>query len=187
MPQIEANHSPSSGEGSQIKSLSSPSSEVNRALSEKPRQVHWKNVDTSEHWSDMCLLGYTPMDDMHREFYDLVGLLLNCDERSVHGAIVAFEAHLRSHFEQEDKWMIESNFPPRDCHIDEHAAVLKSMTEIREALHAGRVGVASVKDFAQHVLRWFPGHADYLDSALAAWMCKRSYGGTPVVMRRSTR
>jgi hypothetical protein len=29
-----------------------------------------------------------------------------------------------------------------------------------------------------------PGHADYLDSALAAWMSKQIDGGKPVVLRR---
>jgi len=27
-------------------------------------------------------------------------------------------------------------------------------------------------------------HADYLDSALAIWMCKRQFGGTTVIMGR---
>ncbi|KWT98735.1 hypothetical protein APY03_0047 [Variovorax sp. WDL1] len=27
-------------------------------------------------------------------------------------------------------------------------------------------------------------HADYLDSALAAWMCKQQFGGKPVVLHR---
>ena len=38
------------------------------------------------------------------------------------------------------------------------------------------------RDFAAELERWFPGHADYLDSALAAWMCKRQFGGKPVVL-----
>ena len=32
---------------------------------------------------------------------------------------------------------------------------------------------------------WFPGHADYLDSALSHWMCKLRWGGKPVVIRRN--
>jgi hypothetical protein len=35
------------------------------------------------------------------------------------------------------------------------------------------------------LFEWFPGHADYLDSALAAWMTKQTMGGKPVVFRRS--
>jgi hypothetical protein len=44
-----------------------------------------------------------------------------------------------------------------------------------------------VHDFAGYLFEWFPGHADYLDSALAAWMTKRRFGGKPVVLRRSVK
>jgi len=33
-------------------------------------------------------------------------------------------------------------------------------------------------------VKWFPGHATHLDSALAQWMFKREHGGKPVVFRR---
>ena len=72
--------------------------------------------------------------------------------------------------------------PIWDCHIDEHAAVLRSVHEVREVLAKG--DVANCRRLADELARWFPGHADYLDSALAAWMCKRLYGARPVVLRR---
>ena len=31
---------------------------------------------------------------------------------------------------------------------------------------------------------WFPGHADYMDSALATWLVKKSHDGRPLVLRR---
>jgi hypothetical protein len=45
-------------------------------------------------------------------------------------------------------------------------------------------GVELVHDFAIHLFQWFPGHADYLDSALVAWISKKTYSGKPVVLRR---
>ena len=39
---------------------------------------------------------------------------------------------------------------------------------------------------AQALADWFPGHATYLDSALAHWMFHRRFGGKPVVIHRST-
>lgn len=135
-------------------------------------------------WSDAHLLGFAAMDALHREFFDVTRDLLESDESSVLAAIAAFEDHARRHFGQEDEWMRSTGFPPRDCHIDEHAAVLHSTLEVRLAIEQGQAGPALVHDFAHHLLDWFPGHADYLDSALSAWMCKRSYGGQPVVLRR---
>ncbi|MEO7402205.1 MAG: hemerythrin, partial [Burkholderiales bacterium] len=47
---------------------------------------------------------------------------------------------------------------------------------------AGEIDAA--RRLAKELRDWFPGHAQHLDSALAHWMFKRSYGGKPVVLRR---
>lgn len=135
-------------------------------------------------WSDARLLGFRPMDDTHEEFYRVVQALLICDASTMLAALKAFERHAVSHFEQEDQWMRSTDFPPRDCHIDEHEAVLKSTREVIEMVESGQGGETLVHDFAIHLFQWFPGHADYLDSALAAWMSKRALGGKPIVLRR---
>lgn len=140
--------------------------------------------DTSFIWSDARLLGFKPMDETHEEFFLVAFKLLTCDEAGAPKALEDFEAHAVSHFGQEEEWMVSTGFPPRDCHMDEHAAVLKSTREVREAFTSGQAGLELVHDFAMHLFQWFPGHADYLDSALAAWMAKRTYGGKPVVLRR---
>lgn len=144
-----------------------------------------RKSDTSMVWSDARLLGFTPMDDVHEEFYELALRLVTCTDANAFAAIEEFEKHAVSHFEQEDEWMRTTNFPPRDCHIDEHAAVLKSVREVKAAVAAGQVDADVVHDFGVHLFGWFPGHADYLDSALAAWMTKQTMGGKPVVLRRT--
>lgn len=134
-------------------------------------------------WTDALLLGYPEMDVEHREFVELVGRLQSSPDEELGRHLTAFEAHARRHFGTEDAWMEDTGFPPRDCHQKEHAAVLQSLEEV-QALHTafGRCDV--VRSFADELARWFPGHADYLDSALAAWMSKRRHGGRPVVLRR---
>lgn len=142
--------------------------------------------DTSLVWSDARLLGFTQMDDVHKEFYKVALQLVTCTEATAAAAIDEFEQHAVSHFEQEDEWMRSTKFPPRDCHIEEHAAVLKSVGEVKEAVGQGRAGAEMVRDIGMHLFEWFPGHADYLDSALAAWMTKHTMGGKPVVLKRKT-
>jgi hemerythrin-like metal-binding protein len=143
-----------------------------------------RESDTSFMWTDARLLGFKPMDDTHEEFYATAFKLLTCDEGNVQRALDEFEAHAVKHFGEEEEWMTSTDFPPRDCHIDEHAAVLKSLREVRALVISGERGIDLVQDFAMYLFQWFPGHADYLDSALAAWMSKRTYGGKPVVIRR---
>mgnify|MGYP000871709148 CR=1 FL=1 len=140
--------------------------------------------DGSIVWTESRLLGFGPMDRTHEDFYRVAFDLLRSTEASMLEAIDAFEAHAIEHFGQEEQWMRETAFPGGECHFDEHAAVLASVREVREAAQVGRIGPAVVHALAEHLFRWFPGHADYMDSALATWMSQRQWGGQPVVLRR---
>jgi len=140
-------------------------------------------TDDELRWSDALLLGYAPMDQVHQEFVDTVSALLHASDAELPARLADFERHARAHFGEEDRWMRETEFPARDCHIDEHAAVLRSVEQVGELL-AQQGNTGECRRLARELMRWFPGHADYLDSALAAWMCKRRLGGKPVVLRR---
>ena len=133
-------------------------------------------------WSDEHLLGYPPMDDTHKEFVALVDALLGCEDAELRERLEAFERHAVAHFAEEDAWMERTDFPPKECHIDEHAAVLASVRQVLELVKQG--DVAEGRRLAKALADWFPGHAFHLDSALAHWMVKRSFGGKPVVLRR---
>lgn len=136
-------------------------------------------------WSDARVLGYQPLDTTHQEFYRVAFDLLTCGPLEMNAALDAFEQHAVEHFSEEEEWMQSTAFPPRACHADEHAAVLASVREVKAGVSDGSLGLDTVHDLAQHLFQWFPGHADYMDSALAAWMTKRNMGGKPVVLRRS--
>jgi hemerythrin len=79
--------------------------------------------------------------------------------------------------------MKETGFPAMECHVDEHNAVMKSLREVDALVSDNRPKI--IRSLAQELVRWFPGHADYMDASLAQWMAKRRLGGVPVVLRRS--
>ena len=136
-------------------------------------------------WNDSYLLGYGPMDDTHREFVEVVQRLSTCADADLEKNLAEFRAHAEAHFDMENRWMRDTEFPPRDCHIDEHAAVMGSVKEVQELLANGNlkhVGIA--RGLIAELINWFPGHAIHLDSALSHWMVKRSHGGKPVVFRK---
>lgn len=133
-------------------------------------------------WNDALLLGHQRMDGVHEEFVVLLARVQAADDTEILGLFEELAAHTREHFELENQWMRETNFPPRDCHMDEHAAVLRSIEQVRAVAAQG--DLEEVRRLAAALAGWFPGHADYLDSALAAWLCHRRHGGIPVVVRR---
>lgn len=134
------------------------------------------------HWHDGLLLGYTPMDAVHEEFVQCVRALQLAPDDALPEGLQALLVHARHHFAEEDRWMTQTDFPARECHINEHAAVMTSMQEVQQLLARGNTEVC--RRLADELARWFPGHADYLDAALAHWMCKQRLGGKPVVLRR---
>ena len=143
--------------------------------------MHGLKMPTSPHWNDSLLLGYGPMDLTHREFIDCVARLRDATSAEVSERLVRMVDHLTAHFEEERIWMLESDFPATQCHIDEHDAVLRSAHEVTASVELGNL--AEAHRFADALAEWFEGHLDYMDAALSHWMSKRAHGGAPVVLR----
>ena len=134
-------------------------------------------------WQDEYLLGYGPMDAIHQEFVQQVGRLQAAPDAQLPALLGELLADTRAHFDEENRWMRETQFPPADCHIEQHDAVLASMVDVQRLLvQEGRVDLC--RSLVQALADWFPGHATHLDSALSHWMFKRQFGGKPVVLRR---
>ncbi|HEY4297265.1 MAG TPA: hemerythrin domain-containing protein [Paraburkholderia sp.] len=138
-------------------------------------------------WSDAMLLGHAPIDAAHEEFVEVVTALASCTQHTALTCLQAVQAHLLSHFGIEREWMEKTDFPATDCHLDEHQRVTDAVRKANELAAVGEVGLHDVKRLAQALADWFPGHADYMDSALSAWISKKMHGGAPVVLRRDLR
>lgn len=133
-------------------------------------------------WRDEYALGHASMDDTHREFVACVDALLQVEDARLAQALEDFAGHARRHFAEEDLAMRQSAYGSAGCHVDEHAAILKSMDEVRAALAAGHPHV--VRAFARALADWFPQHASVMDMGLARWLVQRRLGGSPVVIQR---
>jgi hemerythrin len=132
-------------------------------------------------WHDEYSVGVAAMDDTHHQFVECVDALLQADDTELPEALRAFIDHARAHFAQEDEDMQASAYESARCHVDEHAAVLRSAEEVRLVLEQGRHEVA--RAFAQALADWFPEHARVMDLGLARWLVQRRLGGSPVVIR----
>jgi hemerythrin-like metal-binding protein len=135
-------------------------------------------------WTDAMLLGHGPIDAAHEEFVEVVSALGQCTPHTAIQCLQDVERHLLSHFETERSWMEQTDFPAAECHLDEHQRVIDAVQKVNALAVVGQVGLHDVKRLARALADWFPGHADYMDSALSAWINKKIHGGAPVVLRR---
>src|ERR1700733_5633768 len=95
------------------------------------------DVSSPFEWTDSFKLGYTPMDETHQEFVEIVNAMLVCPDAYLLKHLDEFALHGEAHFAQELTWMVETDFPSTDCHADEHNAVMKSVYEVRDLLASG--------------------------------------------------
>jgi hemerythrin len=133
-------------------------------------------------WHEDFAVGHEAMDETHHEFVQCVDAMLRADDSELSATLEAFADHARRHFGAEDQAMRETGYGSAGCHVDEHAAVLKSVDEVRKALALGHTHV--VRSFAQALADWFPEHASVMDMGLARWLVQSRLGGSPVVIRR---
>lgn len=126
-------------------------------------------------------LGHTLMDKTHDEFQTLLAVASECADTELPDCLAEIATHLRSHFDAEEAWMKDSDYPATECHLAEHAAVRKSVGDVLTVVNAhSRVGRALIRELE----RWFAGHVVYLDTPLAHWLCRRRLGGIPVVFHQ---
>lgn len=128
------------------------------------------------------VLGHTEMDEIHAEFEALLDSARSCTDVELRTALDVLIDHLSHHFSQEDAWMAQGEFPARECHAAEHAAVLKSAAQVRSLVEVGNIQVG--RSFVRALNDWFQAHATHLDSALSAWLCTQRLGAKPLVFHR---
>jgi hemerythrin-like metal-binding protein len=120
-------------------------------------------------------VGFEPMDELHREFRDLLTALASPDGGDYGAHLLALHEHLLRHSAIEEQWMKGSDFPSCACHRQEHEMLLEVISEVRRRCDAGDVEV--VQRLAAELPRWFEIHANTMDAALAFHLRER--GVTP--------
>lgn len=119
-------------------------------------------------WSERLNTRYEPMDETHKEFVSLCAALLENHPPSFLARLDALIAHTVIHFDQENTWMHDHDFPPAGCHHREHDAVLQLMREVRASVDAGDVELGP--RLAEELPFWFEHHVDGMDNMLARFM-----------------
>jgi len=128
-------------------------------------------TDNEQTVSDLgCFeVGYAPMDEMHREFHELVRALQRSGDEGE--KLLALHEHLLRHCAQEERWMRDSRFPACECHQREHELLLEVVAEVRRRFDAGDSEI--VARLAEELPQWFEAHANSMDAALGVHLRER--------------
>lgn len=122
----------------------------------------------SEFRHDQLLIGFKPIDDLHREFQDILDALLDPAEADYGEHLLALHRHLLRHCAIEEEFMRQEDYPHIDRHRLAHSRLLESVADVRRRFDAG--DFEGTRRFCADLLGWFRIHAHSEDAELAAFL-----------------
>ncbi|MFN9805196.1 MAG: bacteriohemerythrin [Betaproteobacteria bacterium] len=113
-------------------------------------------------------VGFKPIDDMHREFEEIVAALNDPAEADYGQHLLALHEHMLRHTALEERLMREENYDHYGAHKTEHDRFVERLADMRRQFDAGDVG--GVRRYASELMGWFVVHAQAMDAPLARWL-----------------
>jgi hemerythrin len=133
-------------------------------------------------------LGDPALDEEHAQLQRLIDDLLQAPASGAVAALDALKAHAEKHFALEDADLRRIANPNASCHLDEHAAVLRSLDEVRAILLRPEPPPPQlVLRLALELTRWLPEHVQQMDAGIASVRTKERFGGVPIQITRAGR
>ena len=129
-------------------------------------------------------LGDPVLDREHAELQRLIDALREAPPSQALAALDALRSHAALHFGQEDGDLRRLGGANATCHLDEHAAVLRSLDEVREVLEQLQAPSGLIGRLVAELTRWLPEHVQAMDAGIASVRTRERFGGVPVQITR---
>ena len=114
------------------------------------------------------LVGFKPIDDLHREFEAILAALNDPAEADYGAHLLALHEHLLRHCATEESFMLQENYSHYPRHKRAHEQLLDSVSDIRRKFDAGDIG--AVRRYAADLMNWFAIHASSEDAELVTFL-----------------
>lgn len=114
------------------------------------------------------LVGFKPIDDLHREFEDILDALNDPAEADYGRHLLALHEHLLRHCATEEAFMLQEDYEHLARHKRAHEHLLESVSEVRRQFDAG--DIEAVRRYAADLMNWFSIHAQTEDAELARFL-----------------
>ena len=121
-------------------------------------------------WNNTLLLEVEPFDEHHAHLFSLLNriydlIVANAPDAGFHEAFKDLKDYAVYHFEAEELWMQEQDYPQKQAHIDQHESFKKEIARFEEEFAADRKSVSiSVLTF---VKEWLLNHIYKIDAEYA--------------------
>lgn len=114
------------------------------------------------------LVGFKPIDDLHREFQDILDTLNDPAEADYGEDLLALHEHMLRHCATEEQFMLQENYPHYERHKRAHEHLLESIADVRRKFDGN--DIAAVQRYTRELMSWFAIHAQTEDAELAGFL-----------------
>jgi hemerythrin len=114
------------------------------------------------------MVGFKPIDDLHREFETILKALNDPTEVEYGEDLLALHEHLLRHFSTEEQYMLQENYSHYQRHKRAHEQMLEACAEARRRFDVNDID--GVKLFSRELMNWFAIHAQIEDAELAGFL-----------------
>jgi len=130
-------------------------------------------------WSDQYAIGIPRIDEQHKFFFQVVHrlhkeCLANEGEDAVLETLVFLESYVRKHFQAEEAFMREHEYPRVEEHGKLHVAFLERYLELIEEFKESGPSQQLAEHAAELVQGWLVDHIAKADMAYAKHAAERA-------------
>jgi hemerythrin len=119
-------------------------------------------------WRDSYSIGNAGIDSEHQRMFKLADEFFGATDKlkRTDSAVRLFQ-YTREHFDHEEQWMCEINYPEISDHVQQHNYLLDTLREVTQKVAKDTIPPSELKAFLSALLL---GHIVTFDAKLSAYM-----------------
>lgn len=124
-------------------------------------------------WNDSYSVGIAELDEQHKKLFRIINTMFEADDLSVNSQTVTdllteMVEYASAHFDAEEKYMSEHEYPDLANHIRAHETFRKKVDELRSARMAENKDMPS--DMIRFLYEWLVNHIMFGDKKYAPYI-----------------
>ena len=125
----------------------------------------------SAQWHDAYKIGHEKIDQQHQRRFELTSALAEADGLpALRKALMQLYKHTREHFELEESFMRELNYPAANAHIAAHDQLLTRLNAVSLEVGQGQIDRVAIERL---IVEWALRHIPNEDTQLTAYVALR--------------
>lgn len=133
-------------------------------------------------WNDSYSVGVAELDEQHKKLFRIINTMFEADDLSLNSQTITdllteMVEYASVHFETEERYMSECEYPDLASHIQAHDIFRKKVDELRSARMNENKDMPS--DMIRFLYEWLVNHIMFCDKTYAPYINSRQGDNHP--------